>query len=135
MTKVAFYYLLWPGEYTGTTADDSPFLLHDVGLHLCNHYLTPQSATTHELEAATAVTYTFTTQKNDTKGERFTHGPSQHLLCCPVTATVRLLKYHKRHQSPPTTPIASYHRNNRLTGSAARMLLPPFARQLHSAST
>lgn len=27
---VAFYYLLRPGEYTGTTADDQPFLMEDV---------------------------------------------------------------------------------------------------------
>lgn len=27
---VAFYYLLPPAEYTGTTADDQPFLMEDV---------------------------------------------------------------------------------------------------------
>ena len=34
MICIAFYFLLWPGEYTGTTDDDAAFSLDYVRLHL-----------------------------------------------------------------------------------------------------
>ena len=91
MITVAFFYLLRPGEYTGTTTNDTPFRLRDVTLHLEQKQLTAQAAV--EIEAATAVTYEFTTQKNGIKGERLSYGRSGHGCYCTIT-----------HICPPTTP-------------------------------
>ena len=115
MTCIAFFYLLHPGEYTGTTTDDAAFALRDVALHLGARLLDHETATAAEIEAATSVTYIFTTQKNGMRGERITHGRSLHPLCCPVTATIRLLLYHRAHGTPQQAPLASYYRGGRLT--------------------
>jgi hypothetical protein len=34
MITIAFFFLLWPGEYTCTTADDTPFRLEYVALYI-----------------------------------------------------------------------------------------------------
>ena len=118
---VAFFFLLRPGEYTGTTRDDRPFHLEDVALFLHQRRLQFWTAPRHEIEAATNVSYTFTTQKNGEMNEVLSHGRSGHPLCCPVTATIRLILYHRDQLNPdgsfrsqPTTPISSYYKNNAL---------------------
>jgi len=121
ITCVAFYYLLRPGECTGTTTDDQPFLLEDMELFLDDKRLNTMTAPLAEIEAATSVAYAFTTQKNGTRGEKTLHGRSGHHLCCPVKATIRMITYHRRHRSPPTAPIASYYTTkNRRTAIKAK---------------
>lgn len=110
---VAFYFLLRPGEYTGTSAVDQPFLLQDVRLHLGPRALDTLTSPLAELQAATAVSYTLTRQKNGVGNETLNHGRANHPLCCPVRASIRLLVYHRLHRSLGTTPLASYLRNNR----------------------
>jgi hypothetical protein len=106
---IAFFYLLRPGEYTGTTTDDAAFTLADIGLHVGNRRLDTFSAPAHDILAATAASYTFTTQKNGTRNETITHGRSGDPYCCPVTATIRLVLYHLgRKGVSPKAPIASY---------------------------
>ena len=113
MITIAFFYLLRPGEYTGTTSDDTPFRIQDVTLHLGDKKLDLETATLAEIEAATAASYTFTTQKNGVRNEVICHGRSQHPLCCPVTATIRRLIYHRQMKTPQHAPLASYYRSNR----------------------
>jgi hypothetical protein len=107
---IAFFYLLRPGEYTGTTSDDAAFTLADIGLHVGNRRLDIFTAPSHDIHAATAASYTFTTQKNGTRNETITHGRSGDQYCCPVTATIRLVTYHlSRKGVTPNTPLASYY--------------------------
>lgn len=80
MITIAFYFLIRPGEYTGTKTDDHPFLIQDVSLHLGTRPLDTYTAPLHELEAATSVSYTFTRQKNGICNETISHGRSRHHL-------------------------------------------------------
>jgi hypothetical protein len=111
---IAFYFLLRPGEYTGTTHSDQPFLLRDVHLSLGSRKLDTFLSPLAELTAATAASYTFTRQKNGIGNETLSHGRSGHPLGCPVLATLRLLLYHRSRHSPPHTPLASYYQADRL---------------------
>ena len=73
MICIAFYFLLRPGEYTGTTADDHPFLLQDITLYLGTQPLNLETAPIAQIMAATFVTYTFTKQKNNNSNEAVSH--------------------------------------------------------------
>jgi hypothetical protein len=59
------------------------------------------------------VSLTFTTQKNDTKGEIITHGLSTDALACPVKATVRRILHLRQNKATKTTPPASYFHNRK----------------------
>jgi hypothetical protein len=41
LVTIAFYFLLRPGEYTGTTSDDAAFRLADIGLHVDERAIDP----------------------------------------------------------------------------------------------
>ena len=96
MICIAFYFLLRPGEYTGTTNDDAAFRLEDVTLYLGSRRLNLVSALDRELEAATSTSLYFTTQKNQDKGDSIAHGKSLHPLCCPVQSIARFVLRHRR---------------------------------------
>ena len=85
---LAFFFLLRPGEYTGTKTDDHPFLLQDVQLHLGQRCLNNGTSVIAEIEVATSVSLTFTDQKNGMRNEVITQGRSGDPLCCPVTAAI-----------------------------------------------
>jgi hypothetical protein len=61
MCAVAFYFLLRPIEYTGTTSNDTPFCLADVALHIGTRRLDTMLSLTTDIQAADSVSYTFTT--------------------------------------------------------------------------
>ena len=76
---IAFFFLLRPGEYTGTTSDGSPFRIADVQLFLGRRrifgielFRSPEA----DLLRATAVSLTFTNQKNSVRGEIIHQGAS-----------------------------------------------------------
>jgi hypothetical protein len=71
---IAFYFLLRPREYTGKTSADTPFRLRDVEFHINDLTLDTLRTPISQLEAATMVSLTFTTQNNGNKGEVLTHG-------------------------------------------------------------
>jgi hypothetical protein len=122
MIVIAFFFLLRPGEYTGTATDDTPFRLADIILFLgARRIHGPALLTAPDtgLAAATGVSLTFTTQKNGVKGEVVFHGRSGHLLACPVRAIVRRILHHRAHRSPLDTPLASYYERGRLRHVAA----------------
>jgi hypothetical protein len=95
MICIAFFFLLRPGEYTGTTSDDTPFRIQDVGLYIRDRKLNLFHCSDAELNAATSVSYTFNKQKNGTRDENIVQGRSGNAICCPVRATVRRLKHHR----------------------------------------
>jgi ATP-dependent helicase YprA (DUF1998 family) len=120
MIDIAFFFLLRPGEYTGTTTDDTPFRLEDVVLYIRDRRLDVLTASTAELDAATSVSYNFTTQKNSTRDEKIVQGLSGDSKFCPVKATARRIKYHRAKNSKQTVPIASYYRAHRRTEIKAK---------------
>ena len=68
MISLAFFFLLRPGEYTGTNFDTSLFHFCDVQLFVGGHHLL-QLETAPKVEMQSATTFanlTFTTQKNGT---------------------------------------------------------------------
>jgi len=110
---IAFFFLLRPGEYTGTTTDDAAFSLADVTLFLQDKELDPMTAPLQDIEAATAVKLTFTTQKNGTRNESILHGRSDDALCCPTKAVIQRNLHHRHHNSKSTTSLASYYNPRR----------------------
>jgi hypothetical protein len=84
MICITFFFLLRPGEYTGTTSDDTPFCLEDVSAYVRDRKLHLFLCSESKLDAATLVSYTFTTQKNCTRYEKIVQGRSGNTLCCPI---------------------------------------------------
>jgi len=113
MICLGFFYLLRPGEYT-YAKDNTPFHLKDVTLHIGSVVLDLNTATIPELDAATAASLTFTTQKNGVKGEKITQGRSGDPLVCPVKTLVRRVKALRQQNLPGTTPLCSYKHRNRV---------------------
>jgi hypothetical protein len=109
MICIAVFFLLRPGEYTGTTSDDTPFRLEDVGVYIHDRKIDNAFASDAEHDSATSVSYTFTTQKNGTRDEKLVQGRSGNALCCPVRATIRRVRRHRLHKSGQHVPIASYY--------------------------
>jgi hypothetical protein len=115
MICIAFFFLLRPGEYTGTTSDDTPFRLEDVSAYVHDRELNVLLCSESELDAATSVYYTFTTQNNGTRDDKIVQGRSGNALYCPVRATVRRIKHHLLKKSSPSAPLASYYLIKRRT--------------------
>jgi hypothetical protein len=113
MCNITFYFLLRPGEYMGTTSDDTPFRLQDVALHVGTRRPDTMLASITDIQAANSVSYTFTTQKNSTKGEILTNGLSGNDLVCPVKATIRRIIHLRNNKAPKTAPVTSYFHNQK----------------------
>jgi hypothetical protein len=113
LITITFYFLLRPGEYTGTTSDDAAFRLADVELHIDDRAIYPITCSDGDLHAATFVSLTFTTQKNGTKGEIINYGLSTDPLACPVKATVRRILHLRANKATKTSPLASYFHNGK----------------------
>ena len=86
MIIIAFFFLLRPGEYTGTKSDSSPFLLSDVTFSVSRTVFDTTTATDNELDAATFVILTFSPQKNGVRGKKIAHGATGDPLLCPKEA-------------------------------------------------
>jgi hypothetical protein len=108
MICLAFFFLLRPGEYTGTTSDTQPFHLQDVEFYLGDLRLNKHTSTADQLLAATFVTLEFTTQKNSVRGEIIGLGRSGDPSFCPVSAAARRVLDLRQAQAPNTQPLASY---------------------------
>jgi hypothetical protein len=122
MINIAFFFLLRPGEYTGTTNDDTLFRLQDVYLYIGSRGLDTMLCSEAEVHGATSVSYTFTTQKNGIRNEKIVHGLSGTGLCCPVRATGRRIRYLRRNNAKCTVPIASLCVGNRRTAIKAQQI-------------
>jgi hypothetical protein len=120
MVIIAFYFLLRPGEYTGTTLDDTLFSLQEVALRIGDRCLDIMHSPATNTASADSVSYTFTTQKNGTTGEILTHGCSGDRFECPVKAMVRYVLRLRQHKATKSTPIASYHHSNKRVAIKAK---------------
>ena len=89
MIIIAFFFLLRPGEYTGTKSDSTPFCLSDVTFRVGCTVFDTATATDNELAATTFVILTFSTHKNGVRGEKIGHGATGDLLLCPKEALRR----------------------------------------------
>ena len=86
MIIIAFFFLLWPGEYTGTKSDNAPFRLSCVTFSVSCTVFDTATATDNELAAATLVILIFATQKNGVRGGKTGHGATGDLMLCPKEA-------------------------------------------------
>lgn len=111
MIVIAFFFLLRPGEYTGTPSDTSPFRLCDARLSVGGCYLDPATCSDAALQSATFTSLTFTNQKNGVRGEVIGLGRSKDPNLCPVLAIIRRVLHLRRHGAPPDTPLATYYSN------------------------
>jgi hypothetical protein len=108
MICLAFYFLLRPGEYTGTGAGAHPFTFSSVALFVGPTRLNLATAPADLLPTATFVTLEFTRQKNGVSGEVIGLGRSGDPHFCPVAAATRRILHLRTAQAHPTQPLASY---------------------------
>jgi hypothetical protein len=64
MTIITVFYLLRPGDYTGTSSDDVAFWLCNLQLWIGNLAVPVMTAPVEQLLACTSASLVFTTQKN-----------------------------------------------------------------------
>ena len=104
---LVFYFLLRPGEYTGThkTVSDDLFRFQDVGLWVGCRKLSLADCHLADLQAATFATLSFTSRKNGIGGETIAHSRSDHPTLCPVLCLVSRVLYLRTHNAAPTTPL------------------------------
>lgn len=128
MLCLAFFFLLRPGEYTGTASDTQPFLLQDVTFFIGSQRLNSITSPIAHIQSATFVTLEFTTQKNAVRGEVVGLSRSGDPYFCPVAAASRRAVHHRQCQALPTHPLASYqhpttHRLRRIMASDLTQIL------------
>ena len=103
---VGFYFLLRPGEYTGSPREaDDLFRIQDVQCWIGNRRIEPLLCSTPELHSVTFVSLTFMSQKNGVRGETIGHGRSGHPFLCPVARLVSRLLDLRAQGGLPTTPL------------------------------
>eukprot|EP00980_Cylindrotheca_fusiformis_P029345 scaffold23366_cov215-Cylindrotheca_fusiformis.AAC.1 len=108
MLCLGFFFLLRPGEYTGSAStDSSPFRLADITFYLGGLRLDTATTSDARLQSATFVTLEFTSQKNGVRGEVIGHGLSGNPSFCPVRAAARRVLHLRTHAALPTTPLAA----------------------------
>ena len=108
MIIIAFFFLLRPGEYTGTKSDSSPFHLSDVMFSVVRTVLDTATATDNELATATLVILVFNTQKDGVRGEKIGHGVTGEPLLCPKEELRRRVYHLRQHGDPTDTPLARF---------------------------
>ena len=108
MIILAFFFLLRPGEYTGTNNDDTPFRLCDVVLTRGQQHANLFWDTDAQLLASTGISLTFTTQKNGVRGEVVHHGRSGHPTLCPVLSGARRIIHLRTRDAAPDAVLAAY---------------------------
>jgi hypothetical protein len=122
MICLAFFFLLRPGEYTGTPSDTTPFCLQDVQCWVGQQRFLATTIPLTDLPRITFVTLTFTTQKNGVRGEVIGLGRSGNPVLCPVVAIARRIAHLRSHNAPPTQPLASCYST---TPAAQQQLIKP----------
>ena len=108
MICLAFFFLLRPGEYTGTVSSTQPFQLRDIRFFIGQLALSTATAPAPHLLTATFVSLEFTTQKNGVRGEVIGLGRSGDPNFCPVMAAARRVLHLRQAAAPVTQPLASF---------------------------
>lgn len=111
MILLAFFFLLRPGEYTGSPSNTSPFTLADVQLFAGRRRLPISTCPEADFALATFCTLTFTDQKNGVKGEVIGLGVSGDPSFCPVKSMTRRILDLRRHGANQSTILATYYVN------------------------
>ena len=93
MIIIEFFFLLRPGDYTGTKSDSAPFSLSNVTFIVGRTVFDTATATNNKLAAATFVILIFTTHKNGVRGEQIGHGAIGDPLIRPKEALRRRATY------------------------------------------
>ena len=88
MICLAFFFLLRPGKYTGSSSDNQPFTLQDVEFYVGGVRLDKFTPPPDLLLLATFITLEFTTQKNSPRGGHWSWPQRQPPFlpchrCCP----------------------------------------------------
>jgi hypothetical protein len=109
MICLAFFFLLRPGEYTGTPSETTPFTLQDVQCWIGHQRYLATTIPVADLTRVTFVTLTCTTQKNGVRGEVIGLGRSGNPHLCPVAALTRRIAHLRNHNAPVHVPLASYY--------------------------
>jgi hypothetical protein len=104
MIILAFFFLLWLGEYTDN--DNTPFCLKDVQLFIGPHCLNLQTSSMAELTQAHVGSLTFTDQKNGVRGKVIGQASTGDSFVCLVKALVQCILYLRSQNAPPTTPLS-----------------------------
>jgi hypothetical protein len=104
MIILAFFFLLWPEEYTDN--DNTPFCLKDVQLFIGPRCLNLQTSSAAELTQACFGSFTFTDQKNGVHSKVFGQASTGNSFVCLVKALVRRVLYLRSQNAPPTTPLS-----------------------------
>jgi hypothetical protein len=107
MIIVAFFFLLRPGEYTGSSSNTTPFALKDTQLFIGRERIAPAQYSEPLFDLADFVTLEFTTQKNGVRGEVIGLGCTGDYFS-PVKALQRRIRHLLEHDASPDTPLASY---------------------------
>jgi hypothetical protein len=98
-------FFLRPGERTYTT-NNNPFRAQGQG------QLRPQEASPTDLEAVSAISLCFTTQKNGVKDETISHSRSGDKMVCPCMAIIRRVRYLLKHKQPQEAPVCRFLQNS-----------------------
>ena len=112
MVILAFFFLLRPGEYTGTSSNTTPFAFKDTQLFIGRDRLTYASCSDADFSLSDFTTLEFTSQKNGVKGEVIGLGCTGEYFS-PVRAVRRRVQHLLAHSAPPDTPLASYDRDGK----------------------
>jgi hypothetical protein len=113
MLCITFFFLCRPGEYTAPNGTNAPFRLADVTFYVGARWVAASSATAHDLNCATFVTLTFTTQKNSVRGEVIGLGLSNNPFVCHVRCTAHCGRHLLEHNAPPNTPLCTYYSDDK----------------------
>ena len=108
MIIIAFFFLLWPGEYTCTKFDSSPFRLSDVTFSVSRTVFDTATSTDNELAAAIFVILIFSTQKIGVQGEKIGHRATGDLMLYPKESFWRRVMHLRQHSAPANTPLACF---------------------------
>ncbi len=109
---VAFFFLLRPSEYTFSAATRSQaFCFRDVHFTIDQQVHSAVTAPLHDANTVrrlTAVTLTFTDQKNAVKGELIGHRRTGHPKMCPVLALYRICRKLRHWNAHPAFRLSSF---------------------------
>ena len=108
MIITAFFFLLLPGEYTGTKSDITPFCLSDVTFSVGRTVFYIFITTDSELDAVVFVILVFTTHKNGARGDKIGHGSTGDPLLCPKESLRRRVDHIRQHGAPANNPFACF---------------------------
>ena len=107
MIVFSHFFLLHPGEHTGSKYDSTPFSLKDITFS-CGCSVFAETAMESDHQATTLLTLTFTTQKNGLRGKKRGHKASGDPLLCTKSALIQSVLHLRVNNKTPSTPLARF---------------------------